>query len=371
MKKIGLVWSKALIATAGALMVPVSAYAQSGVTLYGIVDTGVEYLTNANKTSHSLVQLQDGNIQESRWGIRAREDLGDGWQASVWLESGFDETKGTLGQGSRLFGRQAALGLSGHDNELWLGRVYNPIYDVLNGYDPTTYAQYSLATLDPGLVSRGDQSIRYTRTLGDFRLTGFYSMGYDSIGTPIGGTAGGASTAKDLAFAAQYKGPVFSGVLAYDNLHGPLSSTGSGLGTLSAGLTPATSVPGDRARRYVAAASVNVAKWVFMAGYRLLKTEFLANSVNSNLYWGGARVKVSPALTLIGSVYHVDVPGKDVKATNTVFSAMYALSKNTYLYSNASYAFNSKNSTMGVDVGGMTLAGKNQLGIQAGIFQRF
>jgi len=82
-------------------------------------------------------------------------------------------------------------------------------------------------------------------------------------------------------------------------------------------------------------------------------------------------MKVTPALTLIGSVYHVDAPGKDAKATDAVCSAEYALSKNTYLYSNASYVLNSKNSTLGVDVGGATLPGKNQLGIQAGIFERF
>jgi predicted porin len=108
MKTSKFTWLTTLITTASALTVPVSAHAQSSVTLYGIVDTGVEYLTNANKTPHALVQLQDGNIQESRWGIRTREDLGDGWQASAWLEFGFDETKGTTAQGNRLFGRQAA-----------------------------------------------------------------------------------------------------------------------------------------------------------------------------------------------------------------------------------------------------------------------
>lgn len=350
---------------------PCISHAESNVLLYGIIDTGVEYLTNALNTTHSLTQLQGGNIQGSRWGLKGAEDIGGGYQATFWLESGFDSTKGSLQQGGRLFGRQAAVGLKGNDNELWLGRVYNPMYDPVNSYDPTIFAQYSLASQDPGMVSRGDSAVRYMRTLGDFRVTAFYSFGYDGVATPVGGTASGASNAKDLAFAVNYTGPALGAVLAYDNLHGPLTSGGTGLSTLANGLIPKTSVAGDRARRYVAAASYKFGKTTLMAGYRLLRTDFTASSVNANLFWGGVREQFTPALAVLAGVYHTEVPGKDIKPTSTVISAEYFLSKSTYLYSNASYVLNSKNSTVGADINGVTLPGKNQLGLQLGLAHRF
>jgi len=359
------------VAAAATLSLPTITQAQSSVTLYGVVDTGLEFLTNANKTDHSLVQMQSGNIQGPRWGIRAKEDIGNGWFVQAWLENGFDSSKGTSSQGGRMFGRQSAVGVSGHDNELWLGRVYNPMYFEVNPFDPTIYAQYSLGSLDAGLVDRGDQSIRYVRTLGDFKITGFYSFGVDSVGTPVGGNAGGASTAKDIAAALTYTGNVFGGVLAYDNLHGPVSAAATAMSTAAPGLIPKVSSPGDRVRRYVAAASVTVGDATLMAGYRRLEDRFVASSLNSNLYWGGARVKVTPALNLLGGVYHLDVLGQNVKATDTVLSAEYFLSKSTYLYTNASYMFNSKNSSAGVDLNGVTLAGKNQFGLQAGLTKRF
>src|SRR5271170_4374114 len=72
------------------------AQAQSSVTLYGLIDTGVEYLTNANKTSHALFQASSGNIQASRWGIKGVEDIGGGYQTVFVLESGFTPSTGVL-----------------------------------------------------------------------------------------------------------------------------------------------------------------------------------------------------------------------------------------------------------------------------------
>ncbi|OXH84981.1 porin, partial [Burkholderia multivorans] len=82
--------------------------AQSSVTLYGIVDTGVEFVTHANAAGDHVVRMPavTGEMP-SRWGIRGNEDLGGGYQAVFVLESGFNVRGGDLGQGGRLFGRQA------------------------------------------------------------------------------------------------------------------------------------------------------------------------------------------------------------------------------------------------------------------------
>ncbi|MFP3624596.1 porin, partial [Burkholderia sp. SIMBA_051] len=52
------------------------AHAQGTVTLYGIVDEGVNWTSNTG--GHTLYNLTSGGIQASRLGFRGLEDLGGG-----------------------------------------------------------------------------------------------------------------------------------------------------------------------------------------------------------------------------------------------------------------------------------------------------
>lgn len=106
------------------------AYAQSSVTLYGIIDEGITY-TN-NQAGHSTWQETDGAINTSRFGLRGNEDLGGGLQAIFRLENGFSAANGNLRQGGRLFGRQAYVGLaSSQFGTITLGRQYDSVVDYL------------------------------------------------------------------------------------------------------------------------------------------------------------------------------------------------------------------------------------------------
>lgn len=91
-----------------------AAQAQSSVVLYGVIDAGVSYVNHAAVTggSKSLFKYDDGVAQGSRWGLKGNEDLGGGLSAIFVLENGFNSGTGTLGQGSRMFGRQAFVGLT-------------------------------------------------------------------------------------------------------------------------------------------------------------------------------------------------------------------------------------------------------------------
>ncbi|WP_273827984.1 porin, partial [Providencia rettgeri] len=78
-----------------------AASAQS-VTLYGLIDTGIEYVSHANANGNGLTRIPSvtGTLP-SRWGLRGAEDLGSGVKAVFTLESGFNTNTGTSGQGSR------------------------------------------------------------------------------------------------------------------------------------------------------------------------------------------------------------------------------------------------------------------------------
>lgn len=67
----------AIVSMAGCVLSPVMA--QSNVTLYGIMDTGVARIDNVNGSNVNLVR--SGNLLTSRFGFRGTEDLGDGLKA--------------------------------------------------------------------------------------------------------------------------------------------------------------------------------------------------------------------------------------------------------------------------------------------------
>ena len=67
-----------------------TAFAESDVTLYGIVDQSVRFTNNSNAANDNLVQLTNGAITNSRWGLKGEEDLGGGLKALFRLENGFD-----------------------------------------------------------------------------------------------------------------------------------------------------------------------------------------------------------------------------------------------------------------------------------------
>jgi predicted porin len=88
---------KKIVAAAALGSIGAMAHAQGSVTLYGIIDAGVTYVTNAaTATGHDdLFKYGDGVAQGSRWGLRGSEDLGGGMKAIFILESGFSSGDGT------------------------------------------------------------------------------------------------------------------------------------------------------------------------------------------------------------------------------------------------------------------------------------
>lgn len=130
------------LACAGALLSALSAgaHAQSGVTLYGLISSGVTYISNTSGSS--AVKLDSGVNQVNRFGLKGVEDLGGGLRAVFNLESGFDLSSGKLNNGGALFGRRANVGLSSDRfGTLTVGRDYDFIYDYVSFY--TNVAQFA------------------------------------------------------------------------------------------------------------------------------------------------------------------------------------------------------------------------------------
>ena len=99
-----------LMGAAVPLLASVSAQAQSAVTLYGVVDANYSRMKGGTNTRNGI---DSSGLQGSRWGMRGSEDLGNGLKANFVLESGYSTDTGISGQGNRLFGRNAWVGLGG------------------------------------------------------------------------------------------------------------------------------------------------------------------------------------------------------------------------------------------------------------------
>ncbi|MEM5383307.1 porin [Paraburkholderia phymatum] len=114
-------------------ILPCFAHAQSSVTLYGVVDAFYGYFSNSQT---SMSSLNSGGAGGSRWGMRAKEDLGGGLSAIAVLESGYNVNNGKSGQSGRLFGRQSYVGLDSRWGGLIAGRLQTPGYDWALTFDP-------------------------------------------------------------------------------------------------------------------------------------------------------------------------------------------------------------------------------------------
>jgi predicted porin len=101
------------------------------VTLYGVIDEGLNFNTNMN--GDRSYAMQSGVLSGSRWGLRGAKDLGGGLKAIFTLENGFDPSTGKLGQGGLEFGRQAFVGLSSPVGRVTLGRQYDLHVDFSSG----------------------------------------------------------------------------------------------------------------------------------------------------------------------------------------------------------------------------------------------
>lgn len=120
---------------------------QNGVTLYGIIDLGLEYDhvrqyafsggVPQGALNQKFLGMTNGVQSGSRFGLRGNEDLGGGFAVNFVLESGFNPAQGTSSQGGRLFGRQSTVGMTLREvGRVDVGRQINLASNYFLSIDP-------------------------------------------------------------------------------------------------------------------------------------------------------------------------------------------------------------------------------------------
>lgn len=173
-----------------------AAQAETSVTLYGVLDGGVQYQKFKGQdaagasVSRDLTGMADGVNSSNRWGLKGSEDLGNGLKAVFQLESGFNLGTGQSGQGSRLFGRQATVGLQ---SDAWglieLGRQTNIASKYFAGVASPFGKNFGQANIGSAFSAAGshrlDNMIMYqTPKFAGFQFGLGYSFNADGGQTP-------------------------------------------------------------------------------------------------------------------------------------------------------------------------------------------
>ncbi|MGF6574373.1 Outer membrane protein (porin) [Paraburkholderia fungorum] len=213
---------KALVTSALGL-VALGAHAQSSVTLYGIVDTGIGYQSSSaalgsNAGGRSQVKMINGIWAGSRFGLKGSEDLGGGTKAIFQLEEGFNSATGAESVSGLMFSRQAYVGVANANyGTFTMGRQYTSYYTLLSTYSPTTWLTGAYGA-HPGDIDsmdtlyRANNSLVYTSPkFGGLTVSGSYSLG---------GTPGSFAAGQTWSAAAQYLyGPfgLAAGIQRIDN----------------------------------------------------------------------------------------------------------------------------------------------------------
>src|SRR5471032_993437 len=142
-------------AIALALAAP-AAFAQSSVTIYGIVDLDGQYLSGHAKQ----VLVTSGGQSGSRIGFKGSEDLGSGYYADFVLEGGINVDTGGSAQGGQLFGRQAFGALRTPFGIASAGRQYSSIYTQTGDFSEFSNVSLGATTAVIGGFAGGYEPIR-------------------------------------------------------------------------------------------------------------------------------------------------------------------------------------------------------------------
>jgi predicted porin len=199
-----------------------SAQAASSVTLYGIIDDGLNYISNAGGGRQIALSNSAGFILGSRWGLKGVEDLGGGYSAIFQLESGFNTSTGALTQSGSFFGRMAYVGVaSSKFGNVKLGRQTVSLLDYVGILVPSeTWAGTFGA--HAGDVDNLDSSFRLNNSV-KWTSVNYNGLTFGGM-YGFGGQPGNFNRNSGFGFGALYSGGAFNIGAAYQDWQDPYIS---------------------------------------------------------------------------------------------------------------------------------------------------
>jgi predicted porin len=328
-----------------------AASAQTNVQIYGVADAGISYTDNGAASNAKTWGLSSGGQSGSRIGFKGSEDLGGGLSAIFTLENGFNIDNGSLAQSdaatTRLFGRQAFVGLNGGFGAVKFGRQYSPLRSALESIDPFGLGLAgNISNVFNAYGERTDNTVNYsTPSIAGFSGQAAYSLGE---------VAGSTSTGRQFGLSAAYANGPLNVVLAHHNQN------------LAAG-TPA--IDNGDANTTMLGGTYNFGIAKLHAAYAVNKGDSAlgATAVDSNDAMIGVSAPIGAGTLLASYIRRSDDIGANRDADQLAIGYTYDLSKRTNLYTSYAYTKNEA----AVALNGAAAAGNDPKRFNVGIRHKF
>ena len=336
---------KKIIALAVAGLVSGAAFAQSNVTIYGVMDLGV-YGWSGN--DQSATGVQSNGLSTSRLGFKGSEDLGNGLKAVFNLESAIDpdNKKGWASD------RQANVGLSGGFGTVLIG-IQGSLSDKWHGDVSETMGNISSRNLTSVVGNfsneKADGVAYYSPIFSGLQLGLLYGTKEDT-------DTDTTSRSYYYQLGANYANGPFAAAMTYAQL-----KEGSF---------------GDASRDWTLGATYDFKVVKLYAAYELSQNVGVNRKDDNALYTLGARVPVSSAGTVSASYSRNNNDARDTDNSAWQLGYDHALSKRTTWYAAYMRISNDDNGTVRPNgrydgAVGFTGTGENYHGFTVGLRHLF
>jgi predicted porin len=316
--------SKAVALAATTLCLSAPAFAQSSVSLYGLIDMSVGQFQNAGANKDKKVE--SGNMVTSYYGFKGTEDLGGSIKVKFAIESFLRADTGEMGRfgGDVYWARAAWVGLAGDFGTTTIGRTTNQffvstlIFNALGdsfGYSPSIRQVLTPTVAHPEMLA----------FLGDTGWSNsvlYQSPNLGGLSVNLQAAAGENNGGRNLGANALYFGGPFAATVAYQKVKQGVSA-----------FTPAVQRVGFESQDAAqVGASYSFGPVKLFGQYSVIKTN-AAVETESKIYGVGLTAQVGPGKVLAqyGNA-KADFNTSEVVSKTLTVGYDYFLSKRTDVY---------------------------------------
>jgi len=305
-------------------------YAQSSITLYGVMDDGLSYVKNSG--GNHLLSLVDGELQPNRFGFTGKEDLGGGTSAVFTLENGFALNTGALTYAGLIFGRTAFVGLKSNSlGTLSFGRQYEFTWDNVAALSLSSQA--GTYAVHPGDYDHLAGTLRVNNSV---KWAGPTFRGL-SLGAMYGFTdrSSASGSGRLYSFSTMYVNGGLTVAAVYTDTKSvtlnPLVQTGT---PLYVGAAPGPVIAED-VRNIVVGGGYTIGAFSTRLIYTNTKIVTASGGVTMPIYEASEVFRVTPATFVTAGFWYSKLGPTQLRNATAVFD--YLLSKRTDVYLTASF----------------------------------
>lgn len=381
---------KARIAGAAALIGFSSAavHAQSALTLYGVVDSGLLYQSTSAAsfapTAPNLgkvYRFKDGGIYSSGWGLKGAEDIGGGYQVNFKLQSAFDSGTGKSGLSdtpgvTAQFNQYATLGVSGPFGRLDAGRQIVPMVWAMYDTD-VRGAQYFGSILTawlgmnqaagwPGTSTNGPIGALYDSNALVYESPKFHGASAALEYAP-GGAAGHFQGGTRESAVLKYSNYGLNLAAVYYNGHdaNPFPATYPA--------TPAIPATGQDNNRFLYLGAQYTFHDFFVSGsYGHGSNPANSSRADIDMYSAGLGYRFTPALKVTSGFYYLkDNNNSNNHSSEFALGAQYSISRRTMAYAQVGHVDNEGTMNQTIVYGQPAAPGESTTAAMVGLRHNF